>query len=351
MRRIYREPKYVKYSKAKQRRILKEIKQRSRRRAHVVRRHSVPVGKPRGKPITLTAPHCFDFIENPDGTIKFFQEFCEKVNKRHKVYLDLSNVDFLAPNALLYILSRFKDWRHRKFQFSIRGNEPQNAMCKRLVRESGFYEFVSPVTTSASHSDDVLKIATGSEVDGKLAKRVLFRPRPGRLDDKTPIGARRTYTTIVELMGNTREHASPKSRVEHLHWHLMAVINRETSEISVSFLDNGAGIPGTLRRKKRELVGDLLEKLTDLKLVKDNKLVHSALNGELRTRTKEGHRGKGLPKIFNAFKQGHVRELVILSNMAYLNLETSEMRDLQQRFHGTLFCWKLTASEYSDEND
>ena len=75
----------------------------------------------------------------------------------------------------------------------------------------------------------------------------------------------------------------------------------------------------------------------------DNKLIVSALQGDFkRTRTREPWRGKGLPKINSHFQNKIIDNLFIVSRQGYINYETSDIRDLNGVFQGTLLSWDFT---------
>ena len=338
MKKVYREPKYKSHSARKAKRNLKKRQNKNRRRPHCKKRVHRFREPPSGLPEILAAPEFFDMIDNPDETIEFFNALFSAVRGRRRVFLNLSGVEHLAPNSLLYILSQFKKWESRGLQHEVSGNEPRNEVCRTMLRQSGFYKYLTSHLHPEVDSPDILKIEEGREVDGELAGRVLNLC--GMSVHSPDPESRKTYTSIVELMGNTREHANPESK-EHLYWYLMAVVDRKDSKIRISFLDNGAGIPKTLRKKPLELVEELLARVFSIETLSESALILSSLKGEVRSRTKEGHRGKGLPSIYNGYNLGILNELVIISNKGYVNLADNDIRDLPRKFLGTLFCWTI----------
>lgn len=141
------------------------------------------------------------------------------------------------------------------------------------------------------------------------------------------------------MHGYTLDHAYKQNSLVP-KWYLIALNKPETGKVSFTFLDGGQGIPSTINIKHRERVKQLISKFFyDVPSIKDNALIYSALKGEFRTRTNEGYRGKGLPKIYQCVENKEIDNLIIISNKGYVNCSTGEQRELSSTFHGTLFSW------------
>ena len=77
-----------------------------------------------------------------------------------------------------------------------------------------------------------------------------------------------------------------------------------------------------------------------LSLDKEYKYIESALKGEFRTETKEGHRGTGLPDIYGISKNKSISNLTIISNYAYYSKDNSSY-DLETELEGTILYWEI----------
>ena len=141
------------------------------------------------------------------------------------------------------------------------------------------------------------------------------------------------YTTIIELMKNTFQHAYDTAPNFSRRWWLIAVHLPESASVSFSFLDNGMGIPHTIKKK-------FFERLTS----NDSELIASTLRGEFRTRTQQVYRGNGLPSIFEHHQDGRIRNLKVLSNKGFVDCQTDNTDSLNRRFRGTLICWDFRKS-------
>ena len=114
------------------------------------------------------------------------------------------------------------------------------------------------------------------------------------------------------------------------------------------FLDTGVGIPKTIRLNFVEQVTNLL-----LKDKSDAKYISSALKGTFRTETREGHRGKGLPGIYEDALSGRICDLSIVSGRGKCTvLENGEIEEtvLHTNFEGTLISWKFNLKEGDVQN-
>lgn len=339
MKKAYRTEKYKAYAKKKAEKRLKRKRKKNRRKGqaegirHVFRAHSHTK-----KSRKLTVPLCFSIIENAEETLKFFHEMYLLFKNNREVQLDLSDVKKITPDALLYMLSLFDIFKQQRM-LSVSGNSPKDYTCRRLLIESEFYDYVT-TRQKIKHSDDkILSIRSHSLVEGEIAEQVInFALK--HLGKERSVISRSIYSIILECMGNTREHAYDGTGDETLiakrkyspKWWLMAVYNENTSNVSFTILDNGKGIPNTVRKKFFEKIFRIFKKT-------DYQLIQSALNGDFRTRTKNRWRGKGLPNIYQTFQKEHVSNLVIISNKAYLNYEHSIFKDLDIPFQGTLLSW------------
>ena len=67
----------------------------------------------------------------------------------------------------------------------------------------------------------------------------------------------------------------------------------------------------------------------------------SVLNGDFRTRTEVGYRGKGIPRIYQRVKSNEINNLVLIANNGYVNCTTNKRKELKNKFHGTLFSWEF----------
>jgi hypothetical protein len=257
------------------------------------------------------------------------------IEKGIPLNIDVSDVTQLCPDALLYTVATFDHYKQLGQSYKIRGNQPRNRVCKQLFEQSGFYEYLSVAPYVPKQASNILTIERHSQVYGALASNLL-RFCKENLPGADSMVSKRNYRAILEMMGNTCEHAYHKHK---LRWYMMAVYFPEEKAIRVAFLDNGLGIAATVHKNFPEQIREWfgIQKLKP----SQSALILSALEGKLRTRTQDGFRGKGLPAIFQCYQEGTMRDLVIVSKRARLDFRNGQFRDHRHTFNGTLFGWTI----------
>ena len=287
----------------------------------------------------LRAPEKFSIIENAETMLSYFKAIDDCVKKNFKsVYLNLSEVNYLTHEAILYILSRIYYYNHVNKNVRISGNKPRDEACKTILEQSGFFKFVYSGRSIFNIDKNVYTIESYTHVEPEIAKEVkdfaVDKIKLGHLKNLKPL-----YATLIECMGNTLDHAykSTKRSVTHKWW-LMAVNDEHKNEVNYIFLDNGSGIPETIRKNYKEHILRFLPIFRDI----DSQLILSCLNGEFRTETKAKHRGKGLPSIYKYCKDNVLKNLKIISRKGYVDCGQGKVHELQNNFFGTLLTWTIS---------
>ena len=289
----------------------------------------------------LKAPTHLSLLDNREETLQFFEKALNAIRQcriRQSIYFDLKNVSKITPDAIMYIIALVNNV-HRVRTYSIRceGNLPDNEEARTIIERSGFYSHVSGRRPPKNDIDknNLVQISCGSEADGPLIGKICdFVCAHSGVDN--PLQTKRLYPMIIELMTNTRQHAYQEKGVMDNKWYIY-VENTEKS-IDFVFLDTGVGIPTTIRLNFAEKVIKLF-----LKNKSDAKFISSALKGAFRTETRQGHRGKGLPCIYDDSQNGNISELTIISGQGecIVTDNGSIIEYVSQAvFNGTLFCWK-----------
>ncbi len=282
----------------------------------------------------IKAPENFSMIYNIDIMLNFFNSLflCLKENK-YDVFINMKELTLITPDALLYLLS-FLDYFKIKniFKHNLGGNLPENEKCAQLIIESGFPNYVKMIQKPEYKSKDFLKIEKNSIVKSDIADKVL-KFAEEKINYSNRDVSESIYVTIVECMTNTKQHAYNNVG----NWWLIAQYNAEVNKIQFCFLDNGQGIPKSVKMTFRERFLELLPITNN----QHSKLIFSTLNGEFRTKTGFSYRGKGLPKIKQYSDEKFVDDLVIISNKGYVNLNNNELKELEHKFYGTLLSWNF----------
>lgn len=354
MRKLFQKEKYKRYCLRKATKILRRRQRRGlthgsksrirRRKASNTDLKTSHIIKPKirtNSPMNakeVVPPNNFSIINNVEEMLGFFATIIELTRCKHKIILDISGIQQMTSDALVYMLSLFEYCQEKYGFLNISGNFPKEETCHNLLIESGFFKYVKSSIPRKSSSGNILAIESESTVQSKIAQKVVMFTR-NHLKQNKSIKSRRTYEILIECMSNTIDHAYKQNSLVP-KWYLIALNKPGTGKVSFTFLDGGQGIPSTINIKHQERVKQLISKFVyTVPSIKDNALIYSALKGEFRTRTNEGYRGKGLPKIYQCVENKEIDNLVIISNRGYINCSTDEQRGLFSTFHGTLFSW------------
>ncbi len=287
------------------------------------------------------APERFSFIENPKETIVFFNDIFSFIKNRNNfgksLYIDISKTTVLTTDALMYLLAVVNNLNeHFSGKYSFSGNVPENSDVKKLLSESGFYNFVKyRGNEPLSKNENMLQIASGHDVQNEAAKNMSdFVCKIAGVNTRA---CSFLYTMMIELMSNTLHHAYEK-KILVSQWYCFAKYDGE-QKISFTFMDTGAGIPSTVKK-------NFVEKIDVLKLKSEGSYIISALNGEFRTATSKKHHGKGLPKIREFATESKIENLHIITNKANVNVykDSYKSEDFSTPLQGTLYHWQIDVS-------
>ena len=253
---------------------------------------------------TVIAPENFSFINNTDGTARFFMDIVEQMEKKkykQMFFIDSSKVNTVTTDALIYILAILYNIKlNVVLKYSFKGNLPTNRDAQRVYLESGFMNYVRSKRAAMPKTDNKVQILSGHrtepEIVGKICDFVIERYQENytfTLD---------LYKTLIELMSNTVHHAYNEKSKMSPNWYIYAVDLGKS--IQFTFIDTGEGIPNTVKRKMIEKVPYMIE---------DSKLIFSAFLGESRTETGLYNRGHGLPALYEKILDGGLRNFFVFS--------------------------------------
>ncbi len=297
---------------------------------------------PSNKRYEFQAPCNFSFLNNAEETISFFNEMIQLINhngkRQFEIFIDIKNVEKLTIDALMYLLSIINNMKNVfKRRISIRGNIPLDSNINRLFKESGFFNYVKSTNIiPIFKNSDTIQIISGKNTDTRIARQI-----SDFVSDK--LGMTRSqcsfiYVMMIELMSNTYKHAYANNAVNRISnkWYCFCKYNNIEQIVSFTFMDVGAGIPTTVRKK-------FAEKLDFLNLKAENRYVISALEGQFRTSTSLAYRGKGLPRIHETCQSRKIQNMRLITNKADVRDDGDVIkgRELSKPLCGTLYYCEL----------
>jgi len=208
---------------------------------------------------------------------------------------------------------------------------PKDETVEKVFQQIGFFNILGKPHRLEINKEDITvnswRYASGVSVNPQDAD-ILLKAIKGKI----PKGYLRLVTGVSEAMDNAVHHAYIRPREDRIsasgldhandkRWWVFAQVH--DGRLVVIFCDLGVGIPVTLPERWGEYIGDIL-RLTTLSAGKrDMKMIRRSL--ELgRTRTDQGHRGKGLARnVMKAAEELHGR-LFVYSNRGVVGVDFSD---------------------------
>lgn len=320
-----------------------QLKAKANFAAHRRERRIDALGQPHNKVFKqesrLAGPRVFSLIQNPNGTIEFFNKL-ESISRKRNVFVDLSKVMTLTPDAIALLVAMIPVCSRRGAR--IIGNTPLDDRAKRMLNDSGFRRYVR----SAPGSEDLVRTApmgqiakrirTGETVQDRfdqLLARDLIEFGTLKLNGRpTPHGP--TYGVLCEGMLNTLNHAGESKRSRQPWW-ASVYVDAERNRACFTFIDLGVGI-----FKSHQLTVALQVKHA-LRLVNRAELLRRIFRGEIQSTTREPGRGNGLPGMYEHCKAGRIRDFTVIANDAIGKAEFEAYEVLSDYFPGTLLYWEI----------
>lgn len=287
-------------------------------------------------------PCNFSFLNNTEETIGFFNEMIQLINQNRKnqfeIFIDIKNVENLTIDALMYLLSIINNMKNVfKRRISIKGNTPLDSNINLLFKESGFFNYVKSTNIIPIYKNsNTIQIISGKDADTVIARRIsdFVSEKLGMTRSQCSF----IYVMMIELMSNTYKHAYANNTMNKIcnKWYCFCKYDHTEQIVSFTFMDVGAGIPTTVRKK-------FAEKLDFLKLKAENRYVISALEGQFRTSTSLAYRGKGLPRIHETCQSRKIRNMRIITNKADVSDDGDVIKgcELSKPLRGTLYYCEL----------
>lgn len=298
--------------------------------------------------VVVKAPINFSLINNAEVVTEFFCEVRQyllgKKNKKTQMFFDLSKIENVTIDAIIYLLAMIKNLQRlglAKYRFV--GNLPQKESVREQFTESGFLDFVKSRICTIESNSNKIAIRTGQKNDSIVLKEIC-----DFIIEKTGcsrLATKGLYVIMAEMMYNTSEHAYISRSYSMKNWYVFVEYAQE--RVKITFMDTGDSIPKTMRKKWQE---------TFLR-APDDKMIISALNGECRSRTRLDNRNNGLPTIKANAEAHKIENLHILSNRAICVLCDKDgkfsynTREQKKAIMGTLYYWEIPMKILRENDD
>jgi hypothetical protein len=268
-------------------------------------------------------------IVNPEETIAFIRAFRD-MSLRNDLTLDMKDVVYLTVDAVTVLVAEIAALGKLRY---VRGSSPKQQNCKDLLNEYGFFEHLKSREPLPPREKGRIHSRKSKLVEPTIAQDLV------RIGTKAAHGVQSrcipTYSSLIECMSNTHNHATGKDEsMGTERWYSAVFGDAERKRVCCAFLDTGVGIFRStgfklLRKTYRLLKGD-----------DDRDILRAMLAGEEGSRTGLAYRGKGLPGIHGFLQRGELKTLIIVANDVYANVSTNDFRLLRGNFPGTLVYWE-----------
>lgn len=284
----------------------------------------------------LTVPKHLSLLDNFEDTNNFLNDVRKFLLQGKKLFVDFSKTHDLTVEAVLVFVAILRETAGRKRANRVAaamGNSPlQNSPAGRLLRESGFYEHVnSDVDLGGEAARGTIRPREGIRVNAALANALTEKAARAIFGDDRRLPA--VYRILIEVMGNTKQHASVGKEQEQ--WWAMVHTNPKNHRAEFAFYDGGVGIVGSFRTRWRAAFE--LVKLSP----SQEDILYDLLHGEFKSRTNLPYRGKGLPAIAKALARRQVENLKIITNRVVADVANDTVTALPVEFPGTLVYWEV----------
>lgn len=294
-------------------------------------------------------PKIFSIIKNPEETIKFLNIIIYEVEKIRKkalgkdktvrtFSLNMENTSEITGDALMYLLTIIKNTRGDKFvSINWLGNFPKDENIKKFLQNSGYLKYMKTAKENLLQTNDHIQIKNGQgyeyENEGKIIdirQEIIDFTCEKLKKNKTQINF--LMTMLTEMITNIKDHAYDDNNLFKHNWYIF--VENSNDKISYTFMDNGLGIPTTIKKSNFELLK------SKFSLDKEYKYIEAGVSGiEKRSKTGLIERGNGLPSIYEQYTSNKINNLVIISNKAYYIKENP--KDLENNLNGTIFYWEI----------
>lgn len=267
------------------------------------------------------------FIQNTD-------KYC-RLKRYTNLKVNLDGVEQIDAFGIALIISMLNKLSPRRINYW--GTYPQNDEAKQVIIDSGFLDFVKTnlrKPTARTNGNQLFMIGKDS-VDSRRIGEAVKKAMANLLEKDSVYPP--VYDNMLEISANSVEHAN-HNRIDK-NW--LVSISVEENKLHFILADTGLGILANLRKKKHEIVRDWLTK-------NDVKILCDVFNKKYQSITGEINRHKGLPFIYESFKDGFISDLKVLTNKVMLDFKTQKAEVLSKGFNGVLYSWTVSIDNYNN---
>ena len=268
------------------------------------------------------------------------------VSRKRPVMLVFDRTERVFSEGMLLLVAEIRRLlRYSEGHADIKCTVPSNDKVAQVLKQVGLLDLLGVECTVQPRDSDVVmwRHAYGSGAQGSLFDDVL-----GDYDGEiTSALTSALYRGVSEAMTNVVNHAYSAARADGLgyqgngkEWWMFSA--EQNGKLSLVFCDLGAGISGTLPVSRPDIWKRILRRDS-----RDDARVIKYAVADSVSRTKKGHRGKGLGQIARVIESIPDASVVIYSNKgAYRRTADGAVRvvEFDGSILGTLINWQIPLS-------
>lgn len=291
--------------------------------------------------IQYRAPSNLSFINNAEEFVAMVNTLNRINDSLRPTFLNLSRVQQISHDAIPVLTSlaikSIKDFG---------GNFPSSLECRSFLLKSGYFrilrqkDFIIKSDVIYLGKKDIFTLSSKEVKSG--AANELFKIISNAIWGQER-RMMRLYGMLMDLMENTEAHADPNNAGSE-NWWLTIKVDIKNREAYFAFMDHGVGIIESLKTKpESNLMKKWLETMK-ASLKSNIEIINSMLDGEHKSRTGLPNRGKGIPELKRSYSRNFIKNLVIITNDVYIDLDKSIDKRVNPSFSGTFINWKIDQS-------
>ena len=302
----------------------------------------------------FVVPEIFSIVSNTDTTISFLNKVIRSVEgvrnlqKQHRnnyirtFLIDMCDTKYISSDALMYLLTIIQNTRGQKIlPIDWIGNFPKETNVREFLKRSGYLNYMKTSAENIVQVDDNIQIKSGigynyieNNQNKDIRQEIIDFSCQKLNKDKRNINY--LMTMLTEMITNIIDHAYQKQGLFKHQWYIF--VDNNIDKITYTFMDNGLGIPTTIRKSIVEKIIETINTETEYKYIE------TALSGvHKRSETGKRERGNGLPSIYEQYLNKKIKNFVIISNKAYYS--ENKKYDLPEGLNGTVFYWEIKKEE------
>ncbi|MBC6426810.1 MAG: hypothetical protein GDA51_10165 [Ekhidna sp.] len=261
----------------------------------------------------VVAPVNICLLSKTNDCLRFFTELRQeksisKIGRNCFVQIDLSKVKKFDYSSICVLIAIIEDLNSDNI--NLRGNYPNDELSKKQIIESGLLTFMHDDKGNRfqkSEKSDMLFIEKGAKVlkrkdNESISNTIKHVVKHLTKEEKHLPKLKRI---LLKICGNSIEWGGTKNQ----QW--LFGVKYEDDKVIFTVTDVGKGILKTLNKKFKDTLKDMFT------LKKYDDILKDAFIKKYGSSTHKVNRNKGLPSIKNAFDEGVINNLKVLTNDVY----------------------------------